>query len=189
MLGWINLKKDDVALDIGAHYGYYVLIFARKLAQTGLVIAVEPNPKCLQFLYNNISLNNLKNVQVIPYALSNSVGTTQLYKAGHSGLSTIMRDHDKGSIAVKTIPLDSILSEFPKIQLVKMDVENAELTILQHSRLLYKVDRFIIEVHSKENMDNLMRLFKTNGFKTRATVGSRHFLVADANVQLCRTPE
>lgn len=92
-----------------------------------------------------------------------------------------MYNDGKGSITVKTQPLDSLLSKFQKIKLVKTDVESAELMILQHSRLLYKVDRFIIEVHSKENMDNLITLFKNNGFKTKVIVGSRHFLVADAN--------
>jgi FkbM family methyltransferase len=182
LLGWINLRKGDIALDIGAHYGYYTLIFARKPGQTGLVIAVEPNPQCLQFLFSNIALNNLKNVQVIPYALSSKIGTTRLYKAGHRGLSTIMDDHGKGSIAVETMPLDSLLSEFPRIRLVKMDVENAELMILQCGQLLYKVERFIVEVHSKENMDSLLGLFMINGFRTKVIIerGQQH-LVCDAN--------
>lgn len=86
LLREINVEKGDIALDIGAYYGYYTLIFARKVGNTGLVIAVEPNPKCLQFLYCNIALNNLKNVKVFPYALSNKVGTTQLYMGGHIGV-------------------------------------------------------------------------------------------------------
>lgn len=59
-----DLKPDDVVLDIGAFVGVSPIMFATKCKY---VYAVEP--LFTQELNENITLNNLKNVSVIPYAL------------------------------------------------------------------------------------------------------------------------
>ena len=173
---WINLEKGDIAIDVGAHHGWYTLIFSKKVGKTGWVVAVEPHPRNLQFLHKNIITNKLTNVQVLPCALSDKSGVVELFIGKHSGLHTIMHNTMIGSILVKAQPLDAILSQFDKVKLVKIDVEGAELLILRPCKFLYKVKRFIVEVHTQRNMQTLIDLFKEKKFQPQ--IINRYRLVA-----------
>ncbi len=44
------LKEGDVAVDVGAHVGYYARLFSELVGPEGLVVAVEPDPQNLSFL-------------------------------------------------------------------------------------------------------------------------------------------
>jgi hypothetical protein len=62
----VNIKPTDTVLDIGAHIGGEAIPLAM-LASRGEVYAVEPVFSSI--LLKNVSLNNLRNVQIIPYGL------------------------------------------------------------------------------------------------------------------------
>lgn len=60
------IRKDMVCYDIGAHVGFYTLMFA-KFARK--VYAFEPLPRNLNFLIKHVKLNNLDEVvQIFPVA-------------------------------------------------------------------------------------------------------------------------
>ena len=54
------LKEGDVALDIGANIGYYVLIESQLVGKRGYVYAVEPVLSTFKQMEKNVKLNNLK---------------------------------------------------------------------------------------------------------------------------------
>ncbi|MDP2910499.1 MAG: FkbM family methyltransferase, partial [bacterium] len=55
--------------DIGAHFGFYSLIFA-KSAKNGKVYCFEPNPYCFERLSKTIELNNFKDkVELFNFAI------------------------------------------------------------------------------------------------------------------------
>lgn len=60
----IDLRDDDVVLDIGACMGVSSIMFARKCRK---VYAVEP--LFYEELQDNIELNNIKNIELLPFAL------------------------------------------------------------------------------------------------------------------------
>lgn len=172
---WINLEEGDVAFDIGTHHGWYTLLFSRKVGDMGQVLAIEPNPNNLCFIQKNIQLNQLLNVKVLPYALSNKSGHTKLSIGAHSGGHTIMRlsGRKRGAIftsraiTVPTKTLDNLLQGFDEVKLIKIDVEGAELNILKSCKQLRKVRRFIVEVHRREYLSSLRALFENKGFKVK----------------------
>src|ERR1700712_1653814 len=51
------LKPGMVAIDVGANYGYYTLLFAEAVTASGLVLAVEPNPAAAGSLKETVLLN------------------------------------------------------------------------------------------------------------------------------------
>ena len=48
------IKNGDVVLDIGANIGYYTLIFAKLVGNSGKVFAFEPEPENFKILQKNI---------------------------------------------------------------------------------------------------------------------------------------
>lgn len=130
------LKKDSVVLDIGANIGWYSLILAKALTK-GKVIAFEPIPRTYSQLTTNIALNGCKNITAYNFGLSDKAGRMSFfYNTKISGASSLKKLHNnKGIIKVtcKLLPLDGISNKLPakKIDLVKCDVEGAELFVVR----------------------------------------------------------
>ena len=59
-----TLKPGMVAFDLGANLGYYTVMMARLVGDSGRVYAVEPFPDNFRLLGENIHRNQLKNVQL-----------------------------------------------------------------------------------------------------------------------------
>ena len=63
-----------VAYDIGAHVGFYTIMFARLSGKEGRVYAFEPNAINLRYLKTHLDNNNIKNVTILPIALGQDTG-------------------------------------------------------------------------------------------------------------------
>ncbi|MCU1376264.1 MAG: hypothetical protein JWO68_3550 [Actinomycetia bacterium] len=128
------LTPDAVCLDIGANIGV-VAVFLGRHCPDGVVHAFEPGQETGRYLAANIAANGLENVVVHPLGLYDQDGTLVLnYNEHHPGgafiSDTEATDGDQESIAVRT--LDSWAAEvgLDRLDVVKMDVEGAELRVL-----------------------------------------------------------
>lgn len=137
------LQDDSIVLDIGANTGYYSLIAARKAKQ---VYAFEPSPLMRQQLQQNIALNAIQNISVEPYAASDESGSATLYlstndNSGMTGMQPAENFSGTTEI-VKTISIDEWLTTkgSPKIHMIKIDVEGAEMKVLKGMEELLKRD-------------------------------------------------
>lgn len=126
--------EAPVILDIGAGVGLFSLL--AKFHPGATVHAFEPAPRAMSVLQKNIKLNNLESrVTIYPFALFNKTGTGKLRFAlpHETGLATLgrpLRGQTKGFAWVETRCLDDL--PFPDgVDLIKMDVEGAELMVLQ----------------------------------------------------------
>lgn len=137
-----EVKKGNIVLDIGAHIGYYTLIFAKLVGEEGKVFAFEPEPTNFSLLKKNVELNGYKNVILIQKAVSNKTGTLKLYLCkGNVGDNRIYDSHDgRPSIEIEAIRLDDYFKDNnERINFVKMDIQGAEGgAILGMSQLLEK---------------------------------------------------
>jgi FkbM family methyltransferase len=66
------IKQGDVVIDVGANIGYYTVLFSKLVGDDGKVIAFEPTTHFGEVLRRNIETNNLSNVEVIDFGLSNT---------------------------------------------------------------------------------------------------------------------
>jgi FkbM family methyltransferase len=73
----LSIGRNDIVVDIGANYGVFT-VFAATLTQS-TVYAFEPSPTNFEFLEQNIRLNELNNVVAYKAAISDTVGSTQLF--------------------------------------------------------------------------------------------------------------
>lgn len=125
-----TLKEGDIILDIGAHVGYYTLLASILTGPSGRVFAFEPLPANIHFLRAHLALNQIHNVTLIEAAVSNENHTGRFTP----GLGTSMGMlHPKGILEVECVTLDGLMSEgrLPVADVIKIDVEGAELKVLQ----------------------------------------------------------
>ena len=146
------LRHGMTAFDVGANIGLYTLLFARCVGVDGAVHAFEPDPENLRRLRVNLVLNELENVRVTPSAVYSEPGTVTLYKfppslnAWHSlGRPTLPDPFHPGRTTspvaeqrVEATTLDTHCDRhgIERIDLLKIDVEGAELDVLRGGRNL-----------------------------------------------------
>lgn len=134
-----EIEKDDIVYDIGANTGIYSLFAANKCTN-GKVIAFEPYPPNLGLLKQDISRNQLENIDVVDIALSDSVGNIEFSypeedDAGY-GSSSIEVEESEATINVPTTTGDQLIAdgEIPEPNVVKIDVEGAESLVVEGLR-------------------------------------------------------
>ncbi len=143
------LRRGDAVLDIGANLGYFSLLAARHVGRDGVVHAFEAASGARERLSRNITLNSLRNVFVQPVAVLDRCAdvTFSIAAEGHSGISSLrsLKDRSAGQVTVPGISIDSMLATLPRIRLVKLDIEGAEMLALRGMTELIERDRpFII---------------------------------------------
>jgi FkbM family methyltransferase len=159
-----EISPGDTVFDIGANIGLYTLPAALKLRGTGSVYAFEPVPLWFQRLRENIQLNRIGiegNVFTYNVGLSDKdeMCNLAMKQVQGSGMGSITGNYpnqmDKNKTVVIPVQMfrgDDFLTEkgIPGPNVVKIDVEGAELAVLQglEKSLQYPGCRFILcEVH------------------------------------------
>jgi len=136
-----EVKKGDVALDIGANIGYYTLILARLVGDDGKVFAYEPDPSNFALLKKNVEANGYKNVVLVQKAVSNKTGPARLYLSPETPADHRIFDSGDGrqSVAIETVRLDDYFKNYNgKIDFIKMDAQGSEGGIIQGMPNLFK---------------------------------------------------
>jgi FkbM family methyltransferase len=172
-----EINKGDVVLDIGAHVGYYTLIAAECVGETGKVFAFEPDPTNFAILKKNIEVNGFKNVILVQKAVSNRTGITKLHLSEQQHMChRIYEWHSSSnSIEVETIALDDYFEDYNgKIDFIKMDIEGAECktiqgmqSILQRNKQLKMIVEFNPPVMKESGLhpEELPKMLYDHGFK------------------------
>lgn len=149
-----SLGPGQVFMDIGANAGYFSLLASRCVGESGRVLAVEPNPAMIEQLRQNTERNGLINVVIAEAACSDSIDVRNLYvgNAYNTGNSSLSRDNLAWtkSVQVTCTTADLLIERYnlQRIDLVKVDVEGAELQVLRGMTTVLKRlrPRIIIEL-------------------------------------------
>ena len=163
-----------VIIDCGANIGMSVLYFKRCYPQS-TIIAFEPNPTTYSLLDKNISSFKLTNVTLHNLALANSVGKIPFHFNDDKGTLTGSIQSNRGGsrvVEVSCEKLSSFINEYSQIDLIKMDVEGAELKIvedLMQSGAISKVKELIVEYHhnipgENNSLSHFLKMFEQAGF-------------------------
>lgn len=132
-----HLRPGDVVYDIGANLGFVSLLAARFVGPTGWIHAFEPVPANAARIARNAARNGFANVVVHETAISNISGQGELLLAEHIGGAALASagapPDPAGRIIVDLAAIDH-LDGLPPPTFVKIDVEGAELEVLQGMR-------------------------------------------------------
>lgn len=163
-------RSGDVIVDVGANIGAYTIRPCKVVCEVGLVIALEPEPENLKLLRANVKLNALCNTIILPMAASDHDGTSIMYTKG-SGEHTLIKNHHISydrKINVSTIKLDTLANNYglDRIDWLKIDVEGAELIVLEGaSGILGNVVNIVIEIWN-ENISRVCDILEEHGYET-----------------------
>jgi FkbM family methyltransferase len=138
------LGPGDTVLDIGANAGFFSLLAAARVSPSGRVFAFEPIPSVRRELEANVARNGFGNVRIRDEAVSDRRATLRIFEgpAAHKGLSSLRRiDGVAGSFEVSAIALDDLQEEIGPVRFAKIDVEGAELLVLEGAANLIARDR------------------------------------------------
>jgi FkbM family methyltransferase len=160
-----------LVIDAGASVG----IFAAQQASRGArVFAFEPNPHSFVRLKYMIEANGLEcRVEALPLALGSATGTAILRVPRSQLAGSTMGFAPIRAIAyyeVDVVTLDDVCARLgaPQIDLLKIDVEGAEVDLLRGAdNALRSVHRIALEYHSYALFAEARQILETAGFSIR----------------------
>jgi methyltransferase, FkbM family len=128
------LPKDGVLVDIGANAGIYSCLAANHLGQSGVVVAIEPNPEMVTRLRFNLDATLAENtekprIEIQAIAVSDEAGNLPFYlNQKNLGASSLTDDQQGREIEVQSRPLLEMIKELKlsRIHVLKCDIEGSE---------------------------------------------------------------
>jgi FkbM family methyltransferase len=170
-----------VAIDCGANIGVHTVEWATAMTGWGSVLAVEAQERVYYALAGNIAINNCFNAIAIHAAVSSEAGSMKIpspnYLTASSFGSLELRQSERnefigqaidysaaGTVDIQKMTIDML--NFPRVDLIKIDVEGMELEALEGGRKTIETCRPIILVESiKAGREQLRPWLEGQGYK------------------------
>ncbi len=169
---WLHLLKPRMTvLDIGANKGYFSLLAAKRVTDSGKVFSYEPHPRNLKDIAITIEANGYRHWKALELAASSTQGMTQMatpgWDEGVSGWGSIeLTDGPKIDVSTVTLDEEARRLSLTRIDLMKMDIEGHEFeAVLGAEELLKKqaIGHFMMETHrgilGPKKLEELFNLF------------------------------
>lgn len=161
-------KPGSKVCDIGAHYGYFAMMMAQNVGESGQCIAFEPSNDNYQKIQKSIEINKLTNICIEQYAVSDHDGTVRFILHDNSFMGHINDDESFQtntaqikSEEVKTCTLDTYCTDkdLHPISFIKIDVEGAEKRVLDGATMTIQNDLpvLLIEIHTFMDLETNAR--------------------------------
>lgn len=165
------VDENSVVVDAGAFIGSHTIAFSNFVGPNGYVYSFEPHPTYFEVLSRNVHKNNLENVKVLNFGLSDKNGKMKVKDLdihsknsfGSVRLSPTSSDVEMVTVDVKTI--DSF--KLSACHLIKVDVEGMEsLVLLGAQSTIKRFQPFIYaECNSADDGWPVVMMMKSYGYK------------------------
>ncbi len=154
VLEW-HLSPGGVFYDVGAHIGFFSLLGARLVGNTGKVFSFEAAPENASRLAQNAQRNALNQITVVPAAAWKECGRLRFQRAcirssQNTGRVASTEAPATELIEVDAVTLDNFAQKNPAPQVIKIDVEGSEAEVLHGAVRILTAARpvLICEIHS-----------------------------------------
>lgn len=149
-------------VDVGANVGYYTMLMANQVGESGRINSFEPFPDNYEDLVRNVKLNKLEGkIETAQMAVSSSEGEAMFFVGEGDNLGSLYnlreaRNPNPKQIAVKTTTMDQIAQRIGPVDFLRMDIEGAECLVFDGMQQVFKQaipPRILFEVHPSGDVD------------------------------------
>jgi FkbM family methyltransferase len=171
------VRPGSVVWDVGANVGLFTFAAACAATASGTVVAFEPDTWLVGLLRRSARLagraTDRAAVEIVPAAVCASIGLERFHVASRnratSHLAGFGHDQTGGTRFAQLVPaftLDHLLAHLPAPDVLKIDVEGAEQTVLEGgSQMLAEVRPTIICEVAAPNADPVGALLRAQGYR------------------------
>jgi FkbM family methyltransferase len=128
-----TVRPGSHCLDVGANHGYYTLIMADAAGPEGRVVSIEPTPRLAELLRETLDVNGFPGVPVVQKAATATDGDRlQLVIPPRRSLNARLSEKPEPGVPVvdvESITIDALTADWPRVDLIKIDVEGAEESV------------------------------------------------------------
>lgn len=156
----LGVVPPQAIVDLGSHIGVSILRLRAAYPQAR-IYGFEPDPATFSRLAENVA--QLAGVTVLPWAIGEVDGRAAFYPRRQSWLSSMSSDGaNQAPVTVESMTLDRALERLDAadVDLIKIDVEGAEASILRGFRGLPRIRMIVGELHGESACDEVFRLLE-----------------------------
>lgn len=156
------LQEGMCVIDAGANIGEVSLLAANRVGKTGRVLSIEPVDDIADRLETNINLNGFENIKVLRTAVGEQRGNLPIYRPSSIGRDQTINEgigslykgdtskqrEQAGLVTVERLDDIAINNHVSRVDLIKIDIEGAELPALRGAEQILKAYKplLIIEI-------------------------------------------
>lgn len=164
-----NIEHKNIVLDIGANSGDFSIFISQKATQ---VFAFEPIPLLFNRIKENAKINNFKNIHIFNYAIAERSGQITFNPEDNVFCARAVNNGKLKVSAVTWNELYKLIGRPACIDLLKMDCEGGEYTLIKSNKILDVVKDLRIELHiycesDKSSAKRLIEILKKYKFKPK----------------------
>jgi FkbM family methyltransferase len=169
------VHKDSVVWDVGANVGLFAFSSAYLSGPSGLVVALEPDTWLVQLLRRSAVAQpaSCAPMHIIPAAVAQSVELRTFHVSARSRSANSIKGYGStqtGGIAeeqiVVAVSLDWLSERYALPDVLKIDVEGAELEVLMGAEALFEKRRPVLLCEiSGETSSEVTTLLKSKGYR------------------------
>jgi FkbM family methyltransferase len=160
------VNRGDIVYDVGAHVGYFTIIFSKLVGPTGRVYSFEPFSDNARYIFKHVELNGLNNVTVIKAGIGEKNESAFFRRQDHT--ATVRMDASEGELCEVYNLVSYIESNaLEEPSLIKMDIEGAEAIALPSIKEFLRKRRIklLISTHSDRITDGVVELLNSLGYE------------------------
>lgn len=169
------VQKGMTIWDIGIYRGFYTLLFSDLVGYKGKIITFDIDEENCRVINQLIQLNNIENIVTNNYGLSNQNEVSEFISSPSSNsrlLGTFRGYYTESEILtkgekikkVKLRTLDSLAGELGLPDIIKVDIDGAELFALDTADKIFQKEDiiFIIESHNPDTDKKITEFLDRN---------------------------
>lgn len=132
-----RVNSGDTFIDVGANIGYYTMLASALVGSSGQVLAIEASPNIFVGLLKTIRMNgDPSNIRAINAAAADRIGELVVHRGPDENLGLTTTVKSRGLLEEASVSADKVgnlvgMDVFTNAKLIKIDVEGAELSVLQ----------------------------------------------------------
>lgn len=146
------VPNGSVVIDVGANVGFFSLRFAQWVGRGGGVISIEPEDRNYEILISALKRKDLLGRVRTVKAVAAATAGTMFLEINHLHPADHKLSRDGTGVAVEAVRLDDLVQDKGMLRpsLVKIDVQGAEMLVLQGAPDILRLSRPALFVELQE---------------------------------------